>query len=117
MFGIYNDQRVACVIHCKFDEEQDQNTEVSEANGDTQKTYTLYNPYGYADDVTMNVGEQFTLKLIDADFNNASDVQWTVKNESICTYSGNTVTAVGSGMTEVTATCEGKTYTCVVRVN
>jgi len=117
VFGVYEDQKVACVIHCKFDEQQEETGEISEAEGDAAKTYMLYNPYGYADDVTMNVGEQFTLKLVDSDINDADDVQWAVKNESVCTFSSNTVKAVGSGVTEVTATCEGKTYTCVVRVN
>lgn len=117
VFGVYGDQKIACVIHCKFDEEQEESGEISEAEGDAAKTYMLHNPYGYADDVTMNVGEQFTLKLVDSDMNDADDVQWVVKNESVCTFSSNIVKAVGSGVTEVTATCEGKTYTCVVRVN
>ena len=117
VYGVYEDQKVACVIHCKFDEEQEETGEISEAEGDTSKTYMLFNPYGYADDVTMNVGEQFTLKLVDSGLNDADDVTWAVKNESVCTFSSNTVKAVGSGVTEVTATCEGKTYTCVVRVN
>ena len=69
------------------------------------------------DDVTLNVGDQFTLKLVDSNMENAENVQWSVKNESVCQFSDNIVTATGSGVTEVTATCEGKTYTCVVRVN
>lgn len=117
VLAIYNDQTVACVIHCKFEEPQEETSNISEADGTSTKAYALYNPYGYADDVTLNVGEQFILKLVDASYNSADDVQWSVKNESVCKFSDNTVTAVGSGMTEVTATCEGKTYTCVVRVN
>lgn len=117
VFAIYNDQTVACVIHCKFDEKQDESSNITEANGNSSKTYTLFNPYGYADDVTLNVGDQFILKLVDSSMNNADSVQWSVKNENVCKFNDNTVTATGSGMTEVTATCEGKTYTCVVRVN
>lgn len=117
VFGVYQDQTVACVIHCKFDETEETTGEISEASGNSAKTYMLHNPYGYADDVTINVGDQFILKLVDSDMNDADDTQWSVKNESVCSFSNNTVTAVGSGVTEVTATCEGKTYTCVVRVN
>ena len=117
VFGVYQDQTVACVIHCKFDEAEETTGEISEASGDTAKTYMLHNPYGFADDVTINVGDQFILKLVDSDMNDAENAQWAVKNENVCTFSNNTVTAVGSGMTEVTATCDGKTYTCVVRVN
>lgn len=117
VLAIYNDQTAACVIHCKFEEQPEETSDVSEADGTSSKTYTLYNPYGYADDVTLNVGDTFILKLIDSDYNEADDVQWSVKNENVCKFSDNTVTATGSGVTEVTATCEGKTYTCVVRVN
>lgn len=117
VFAAYNDQTVSCVIHCKFEEDPAETSNVSEAEGSSGKSYMLYNPYGYADDVTINVGDQFILKLVDANMENAENVQWSVKNESVCQISDNTVTAIGSGVTEVTATCEGKTYTCVVRVN
>lgn len=116
VFATYNDQTVACVIHCKFEDKQDETSNITEADG-SSTTYMLHNPYGYADDVTLNVGDQFTLKLVDSNMENAENVQWSVKNESVCQFSDNIVTATGSGVTEVTATCEGKTYTCVVRVN
>lgn len=116
VFATYNDQTVACVIHCKFEDNQEQTSNITEADG-SSTTYMLHNPYGYADDVTLNVGDQFTLKLVDSNMENAENVQWSVKNESVCQFSENIVTATGSGVTEVTATCEGKTYTCVVRVN
>ena len=66
-------------------------------------------------DVTLEVGESFTLLLRQAN-GQALDVAWSPGDVSVCTVDGNTVTAVGSGDTEVTGVYEGVTYTCVVRV-
>jgi len=116
--GVYKDQSVSCIIHCKFEEDSDENSgEITEADGDSNRTFTLYNPYGYADDVTVNPGETFILKLVDENLKEPEGVEWSVKSEYICTFSDNVVKAVGSGMTEVTATYAGKTYSCTVRVN
>ena len=114
----YMDQTVTCVIHCTFDEESDPNSEeISEAGGDSTKTYQLFNPYGYADDVTVNPGEVFILRLVDENLKDADGAVWTVGDENVCTFSDNEVKAVATGTTEITATCAGKTYTCTVRVN
>lgn len=118
VYGIYNDQTVQCLIHCKFDEETEETIgNVSEAVGDPNKTYQLYNPYGYAEDVTINPGEEFTLKLVDENLDDAEGVVWSVDDENVCVINNNTVEAKNSGMTKITATCAGKTYTCIVRVN
>ena len=117
VYAIYNDMTVACVVHCKFEEEQEEDNNITEADGNSEKTYMLHNPYGRSDDVTLNVGEQFMLKLVDEGLEEASDVQWTVGNEGVCTFSDNTVKAIGSGVTEVVASYGDKTYTCIVRVN
>lgn len=117
VYGIYKDQTVECQIHCKFDEETDEpGGNVSEAVGDPNKTYKLYNPYGYAEDVTINPGEEFTLKLVDENLDDAEGVVWTVENENVCVFDNNTVEGMNPGMTKITATCAGKTYTCIVRV-
>jgi len=118
VYGIYNDQTVECLIHCKFDEETDEpGGNISEAVGDPDKTYKLYNPYGYADDVTIHVGEEFTLKLVDENLDDAEGVVWTVEDENVCVFDNNTVEGKYFGMTKIIATCAGKTYTCIVRVN
>jgi len=117
VYAAYNDTTVACVVHCKFEEAQEEDSNITEADGDSDKTYMLHNPYGRSDDVTLNIGEQFILKLVDEGLEEASDAQWTVGNESVCTFSDNTVKAVGSGTTEIVATYGDKTYTCIVRVN
>lgn len=123
IYATYGDQVVSCMIDCDFEEEVSDGGDVSEATGnesettiDDNKTYTLYNPYGYAEDVTIRPGESFILKLVDTSLNPAN-AQWKISNPSICTYSDGTVTALASGYAEITATYAGKEYTCIVRVN
>ena len=117
VFGNYKDQSVACIIHCNFDEDtDDESGEISEANGDPSIVYELYNPYGYADDVSVNPGEVFILKLVDKNLKDAEGAVWNVSNENVCTFTDNEVKAIATGTAEITATYAGKTYTCTVRV-
>lgn len=123
VYGVYGDQTVSCSIHCNFDGEDttEVTSNVSEATGDssykTYGPYTLYNPYGYAEDVTAVVGSQFYLRLVDAYQNTVKDAQWSVKDTNICTYTDGVVKVLASGTTKIVATYEGQTYTCIVRVN
>ena len=113
----YNGQTVSCIIHCKFDDDGNNGSgNISEATGDGDKTYELYNPYGYADDVTLNVDNSFPLQLVDQDGNEVTDAEWSVEDNSICSFEDNTVKALAAGTTEITATYNGVTYTCIVRV-
>ena len=116
--GSYNDQTVSCIIHCNFDDAavESGNGGISEANGETARTYKLHNPIGLADDVTIHVGEQFPLMLVDENENKISGAQWSVGNTNCCSYENETVKGMAIGTTEITATYEGATYTCVVRV-
>ena len=128
VYGIYGEQNVSCLIHCKFDDTNNSSGNISEAAGESEATsettseindekkYMLYNPTGRSDDVTMKVGRQFTLKLVDEDKNEVSDVTWTVSKKSVCTYSDGIVKALAAGKATVTAEYNGKTYTCIVRV-
>ena len=113
----YNGQTVSCIIHCDFDDDgNDGPGNISEATGDDEKTYRLYNPIGYADDVTLNVGDSFPLRLVDQDGNEVTDAEWSVEDNSICSFENNTAKALAVGTTEITATYHGVTYTCIVRV-
>ena len=119
VYGSYEGQIVSCIIHCNFNAEEIStgNGGISEAGGDTQRVCKLYNPYGNSDDVTLQVNEQFTLKLVDENTNAISGATWSIQDESICSYDDGIVTALKSGTTEVTATFEGVAYSCIVRVN
>lgn len=95
--AVYEDQTLTCVVRCRFEDTEE---------GEAAISHT---------DVTLEVGESFTLLLRQAN-GQALDVAWSPGDVSVCTVDGNTVTAVGSGDTEVTGIYEGVTYTCVVRV-
>lgn len=113
----YQEQIATCLITCNFDGvESDTGGNISEADGNTQRTYRLYNPYGNAEDVSIKAGESFTLKLVDENNNEVSDAQWSVKNPACCSCTNGKITGLSSGNTEVSATYAGKTYTCIVRV-
>ena len=118
VYGIYDDQTVSCIIHCDFSETGDFSG-ITEAGGSSQtedSSYTLYNPYGYADDVTLFVGDQFTLMFIDENGNEVEDAQWYSADESICIYSDGIVEAVGLGTSEIIVTYNGVEYISTIRV-
>lgn len=66
-------------------------------------------------DVSITVGETFTLVLKDAS-GNAVDVTWSAENATYVTIDGNKITGAAPGTTNVSVTHEGQTYTCIVRV-
>lgn len=112
----YNNQTVSCIIHCKFDNGSDDPGSISEATGENGNTYKLYNPIGYADDVTLNIDESFPLYLVDEAGNKVTNAEWNVEDISICSFENNTVKALAVGTTEITAIYNGISYTCIIRV-
>lgn len=64
-------------------------------------------------DFTLDhAGETFHLKISGA----SGTPSWSIGNSSVATISGDgTVTAVGHGMTTVTVSVDGKSFTCTVR--
>lgn len=117
IYATYNGSTASCLIHCVFDEQDNgSNSGVGEADGDAKRTYKLYNPYGRADDVTIKVGSEFPLTLVDEDKNEVKDATWKVEKSKICSYNKGKVKGLAAGTTKVTASYDGKTYTCIVRV-
>ena len=113
----FNNQTVSCIIHCDFDGEDNEDPgSISEATGDHEAVYKLFNPIGYADDVTLNIDESFPLYLVDESGNKVTDAEWTVEDNTVCSFENNTVKALAVGTTEITATYNGLSYTCIVRV-
>lgn len=105
--AVYQGQELVCIVRCNFDDGDETDPPATEdSDGGVTISHT---------DVTLSVDETFTLRLRDAD-GNTLNVSWSAGNSSVCTVSGNTVTAVGSGYTEVSCTYDGETYTCIVRV-
>lgn len=111
VYGEYNGVKVSCVVRCAASVGKYVET-TSEQQTATAGAYTIT-----PTDVTLNLGKDntFELKLLDAE-NNAVDVIWAVGDASICSVSGNTVTGLKAGNTTVSATYEGETYSCIVRV-
>ena len=66
-------------------------------------------------DVSISVGETFLLKLIDAN-GQIVPVSWSATIADICTVDGNSVTGAMKGKTELSATYNGETFTCIIRV-
>jgi len=104
----YNGVKRSCTVRC------------SAAVGTPTETpeETEANDSGYnisSTDVTIAVGEVFTLKLLDAD-DKAVSVIWSVENGQICSVTGNEIKGLAAGTTTVSVVYEGQTYSCTVRV-
>lgn len=79
--------------------------------------YKIYTQWGSdGSDVTIKVGETVVLTLGDGNGNKVN-VDWSTTGSG-CTVSGSSVTGVTAGdMCTVTASYQGKTYTCIVRIS
>lgn len=65
------------------------------------------------DDMTLSAGETFRLRLSGV----TTDVTWSVGDSGVATVAGDgTVTGVSKGMTKVTASWDGQSKSCIVRV-
>ncbi len=114
VYGEYGGVKVSCIVRCadavgKAQEESTGNENVSDG-GNSNAAFSIS-----TNDVTIKVGETFTLLLEDAN-GAAVNVTWTVADGTICTVSGNSVTGAAAGKTLVSVTHEGVTYSCIVRV-
>lgn len=114
VYASYNGEMASCVVHCEFEEETEPTTEPFVDNG----PYQLKNAFGFSNsDVTIRIGESFTLILIDKDGNKVEDVAWSVKDGSSCSVENGVVKGESAGKATVVATLNGKEYTCLVRVS
>lgn len=105
----YNGTTQKCIIRCRFDDETPTET--------TEKTYADSNwKMSDADgDATLIIGESFTLKLTN-DAGEIADVTWSSSNAGVVSIDGNVITGKIVGTTQLTATIDGQTFTCIVRV-
>lgn len=116
IYGEYNGTILSCTVVCDTTVPT-LSTEATTASV-APAPYKLKNLVGGSNsDVTLKVGEQFSLALMDADGNKISDVTWTVKEGSSCTVSNGLVKAVSSGRSVVVASYNGETFECIVRVS
>ena len=100
----YNGETAKCVVRCKIEEETTEDTEPTESG------WTISHS-----DVTIRVGESFNLKLKNA-AGDTADVAWSVSESGVVEVSGNKITGLTDGRVRISATIDGQTYTCIVRV-
>lgn len=131
----YNGQKATCIVRCSFDdpnatEAPTQAPTEAPTEAPTQAptdapteapteapTQAPSNSVSIShSDVTIAIGESFTLSLRDGS-GNAVNVSWGTGDSAVCIVSGSTVTGTGAGTTTVSGTYEGKTYSCIVRVS
>ena len=67
------------------------------------------------EDVTIKVGESFTLRVRSSEGETA-DVTWNANKSGYVTISGNKITGMAAGTVTVSCEFEGETYKCTVRV-
>lgn len=129
---ICGDVMKECTVICDFEEEPTEPTEetedVTEPEETTEPTEVPTEPTepptpAYSDsnwrisneDVTLILQESFELEL-ENDAGEVAEVTWTAEHNGVVTIEGNTITGLATGMTNVSATIDGETYTCIVRV-
>ena len=136
----YNGVKASCKVKCEFKEEDvvingsgggigedggDNETQPSEPSTDPTTPDASSTNYGFftlwnseVKDVTLKVGEALVLNVKDGNGSKV-DAVFTISDETICSIDGNTITglATGGGKTgTLTATVNGKTITCIVRI-
>lgn len=108
-----------CKVTCNF--EIAENTETEETTAETQQQQQVAEGYKIShSDVSLKLNgepqdKSFRIHIRDGNGKSA-EVTWTAKDPTICEVTGNTITALKAGKTEVSATFEGETYTCIIRV-
>jgi len=107
VYAKLGDAEAKCVVYCSFPGSSGSGvTEESSGSGG----YTISH-----EDVTIAIGESFTLVLKDSSGNKV-DVSWENSKPAVCSVSGNTVTGVSTGYSVIQVTYEGNYYSCIVHV-
>lgn len=108
----YGGKTYTCIVRCRFEATDGGNTgnTGNENNGNVTGPCKLS-----ADDMTVEVGKWWYLRLKDANGNEVN-VTWTIEDTSIATADGNKIYGEKVGKTTATTTYEGVTYTCIIRV-
>lgn len=108
VYAEYQGKKVSCIVRCDAPVASEDDVPT------VQGTYKL-NTEDRKNDVTLKIGESFVLSLLDEN-NNSVDVTWQISDSNVCSVDGNSITALASGIANVSTTIDGVTYTCIVRV-
>lgn len=125
VYGEYGGNKVGCTIICDFSggESGGEATEDQGDSGNTQTTGTLhvyakyfFNSKNYGD-FTIKISKDDTLTLMLADESGKEvEASWSINAQPYATLSGSRVKGLLAGTATVTATYNGKTYTCKIRI-
>ena len=114
IYASYNGETLSCSVNCDFEAPTEETKAPIVDNG----PYKLKNVFGFSNsDVTIRVGESFTLILVDKYGDKVDGVSWSVVDGSTCKVKDGVVTGESTGKSTVVATFNGKEYTCIVRVS
>lgn len=95
----YNGKKESCIIRCS----------ISDSDTGSSGTWKISHS-----DVSISVGETFSLKLKNSSGETAN-VTWSVSGNA-ASVSGSTIKGEAAGTVTVSCTYEGETYECIVRV-
>ena len=113
----YGQTKLECIVHCSkavgpYTEPADEPEQDTEVVG---KRYKLNTDDGRDNDITLRIGESYTLELLDNE-GNAVAAAFTSSDVTVCGISKGTVTGKSQGLVTVTASYDGEIHTCIVRV-
>lgn len=115
----YNGKEATCLVRCRFEtEEEPEETEPTETKPEETTKPTEPADQNWAishTDVTLTIGEKFTLRIRNG-AGQTAEVTWSMSNPETVTVNGNTVEAIAAGTVILTATVDGVEYQCIVRV-
>lgn len=113
----YNGNKTECVVYCADSVGAYVESEGDETGNEGEgKTYNLNTGDHRQNDITIYVGNSYTIKLLDEE-DNVMDAKFTTSNKNVCSVSSSgRVTGKSPGKVTITATYDGQTFTCIVRV-
>lgn len=114
----YQGSKLTCTVYCAKsvgeyvapDDTGDDNQQQPSAN-----QYKLNTDDGRNNDITIYVGDGYTLKLLDSN-GQTVDATFSSSNNGVCTVTDGRVTGVATGKVNITATYNGESHICIVRV-
>ena len=128
VYGEYQGTKVSCIVRCSFTTNNagvsgsgggisEDGGGIGEDGGAVSANLSVHTQYGSTGgDITVSVNDVLNMSLKDEGGNSVSGATWSSSDSDVCSVSGSTVTAKASGMATVSATYNGKTYNCKIRV-
>ena len=113
----YKGSKLTCTVYCKdsVGEYVDPDQDTSAGNDQNEQNKYKLNTAGRGNDITIYVGDSYTLKLLDEN-DQVVDASFTTSNDGICSVSAGTVTGESAGRVNITVKYNGETHVCIVRV-